>query len=132
MAKMLLVVTICLLSLLPSSGNAGDDEPLVQHIRDGETKKVYWAINITGVVYLSIRSRTGTGCARMFWRPIPTFGRTFSLNDVCGNVRAEVPGSSKWAVGGELWARANQGDIAIVLGSKSEQVVYDFPAVEFP
>jgi hypothetical protein len=109
---------------------AGDDA-IVEHLHDGEIKDIYWGINVKGVVYLSVRSRAGPGCARMFWRPIPTFNRTITLNDVCGNIRAEIPGLSDWAVGGVLWARANQGDVAIIASSK-ERVAYDFPPVEFP
>jgi hypothetical protein len=130
MPKALLVLAFGILSLFPLAARAGD-EPLVQHLRDGETKKVYWGINLNGVVYLSIRGRGGQGCARVFWRPIPAFGRTITLNDVCGNVRTEIPDFSSWAIGGELWARANNGDIAVVISS-NERVAYDFPKVEIP
>jgi hypothetical protein len=107
------------------------DEPLVQRLRDGETKRIYWAVNLKGFVFLSIRGRAGAGCARVFWRPIPNFGRTITLNDVCGNTRIEIPGASNWAIGGELYARANVGEVAIILSSV-EQVAYDFPPFEIP
>jgi hypothetical protein len=128
MQTSMLIVTLGFLSFLSS---ARAEEPLVQHLRGGETKEIYWGINLRGVVYLSIRGRDGVGCAHMFWRPIPIFGRTIPLNDVCGNIRTEIPGASRWAIGGELWARANHGDIAIVLSS-IERVAYDFPPVDIP
>ena len=128
MPRSLLALAVGILCLLPSS--ASPQEPLVQRLQDGETKRIYWAINLKGVVYLSVRGRDGFGCARIFWRPIPHFGRTFSLNDVCGNRRIEIPDSSSWAIGGQLYARANQGNVAIVLSS-TEQLTYDLPPFEF-
>lgn len=130
MRRALLVVAFGILSFCASFASAGDD-PLVQRLQHGETKKLYWGINLKGVVYISVRGRGGPGCAHMFWRPIPIFGRTITLNDVCGNVRTEIPGTSSWAIGGELWARANQGDVAIVLSS-DERLAYDFPSFEIP
>lgn len=130
MQRTFLIVAFGILFLFAPYASAGDD-PMVQRLQDGETKKVYWGVNLKGVVYVSIRGRTGPGCAHMFWRPIPTFGRTIALNDVCGNIRTEIPGASTWAIGGELWARANQGDVAFVLSS-NERLAYDFPAFEIP
>jgi hypothetical protein len=130
MTHLLAYAGAALLLLIGNHCWAGDD-PIVKHLRDGETKDVYWEVNLKGVVYLSVRSRDGAGCARMFWRPIPHFGRTISLQDVCGNIRAEIPGFSSWAIGGVLWARANHGDVAIIVSDKAG-VAYDFPPVEFP
>lgn len=128
MLRVLLALAVGVLPLFPAALRG---EPLVHRLRDGDTKQLYWAINLQGVVYLSIRGRGGEGCARVFWRPIPAFGRTITLNDVCGNVRTQVPGASAWAVGGVLWARANHGDVAIILSSE-ELVAFDFPPVEIP
>lgn len=118
------------LATLGNSQASASDEAVVVHLRDGETKSVYWQINLTGVVFLSIRSAAGAGCARMFWRTFP-LNRTVSLEEICGNVRLEIPGIRNGAIMSTLWARANQGEVKIV-GSSSERVAYDFPPVSFP
>lgn len=95
----------------------------------GQTKAIYWQINLKGRVFLDVRAKGGEGCAYFFWRYWP-FGQTLSLGEKCGRFSAEF--KQTWtAAGGTLWGRASNGDVQVV-GSSVEEVALKFPKVEFP
>lgn len=99
-------------------------------IEAGETKDVYFEINLAGSVYLSIRSKEGLGCANFWWIVWP-FGAIKDIGEQCGNVKVELPGLTDFAISAKLRARASKGSIRII-ASSSESIAYNFPPVEFP
>jgi hypothetical protein len=115
---------------IASTSFASAQEHQLIRVEKDSTQDVYFEINLSGYVYLSIRSADGIGCADLWWIKWP-LGTLTQLGTRCGNIRLAIPGISDFAISSKLRARAKDHSIAIVAGS-SEHIAYDFPPVSFP
>jgi hypothetical protein len=116
-------------TLLFDSFAVAQEHQLIR-VASGATEDIYFEINLSGNLYLSIRSPDGIGCVDLWWIKWP-LGNLTQLGKRCGNVRLAIPGISDFAISAKLRARAESKPIAIV-ASSSEKVAYDFPSVSFP
>lgn len=120
-APILSIIALMLFS--PCTSTAADDAAVTE-LKRGEETLVYWQINLTGLLWLSIRGPTGLDCVHLHWRTYPLFLKK-SIGKTCGNVRLEVPGLSSGAVAASLYARSDVDDVTII-GSSSETVAHNY------
>ncbi|MEY9402014.1 hypothetical protein ABIF66_001816 [Bradyrhizobium japonicum] len=82
-------------------------------IQPGQTVDVYFEVNLKGTVSLRIATRTGLGCAELWWIKWP-LGEIKSLGKKCGVARLEIPGFTDLAVAGKLRATGVSSPTKIV------------------
>jgi hypothetical protein len=109
------------------SANAADYN--ITEIQSGDTADVFFEINTTGKLYLSIRGKDGFGCVDLWWIIWP-LGSIAEVGKRCRNVTLDIPGWSKLAAASKLRARAIAGPVKII-GSSNEKVAFGFPKVSF-
>lgn len=118
-------LVLSLLAMGITSVEGKCEDATIVHVPAGETKLIYWEVNLSGVVWISIRRESSLGCAELFWRTYPFFGRT-PLGERCGSFQLSVPSLSSGALAAALYARAND-DGATVVGGSNESVVVKVP-----
>jgi hypothetical protein len=72
-------------------------------VQPGQTVDVYFEINLSGAVSFRIVTRTGLGCAELWWIKWP-LGDIKSLGKKCGTGKLSIPGLTDFAVAGKLRA----------------------------
>src|SRR5207248_2225009 len=88
-------------TLAPQVGRTADYQ--VIDVQPGLTVDVYFEINLAGTVALRIATKTGPGCAELWWIKWP-LGDIKSLGKKCGSARLAIPGITDFAVAGKLRA----------------------------
>ena len=81
-------------------------DPQIENVSKGESKDLYFQINVSGTVYVKIAAKPGeSACANFWWIKWP-LGNIKALGRHCNFARFEIPGitdlalSSKLRVGG--------------------------------
>jgi hypothetical protein len=105
-------------TLIASDGLAADYQ--VINIQPGQTVDIYFEVNLSGNVSLRIATKSGPGCAELWWIKWP-LGNIKSLGKKCGATRLSIPGITDFAVAGKLRAGGVNVHTKIIAAS-SEQV----------
>ncbi len=79
------------------------DEYQIIDLQPGVTRDVYFEINLSGQVTLRILTRSGAGCAELWWITWP-LGNIKSLGRRCGSVRLAIPSRLDFSVASKLRA----------------------------
>lgn len=117
----LLMLTIA--GLPSASANAADYQMI--ELNRGQTVDVYFDINLAGTVALRIATKSGPGCADLWWIKWP-FGNIESLGRRCGSFRLSIPGITRFAVAAKLRASGVQRATKIITAA-TEQVANSVP-----
>lgn len=98
-------------------------------IDPGKTADVYWAVNLSGRVYLAADRDGQPACLDYWWIAWP-FTQIKGLGRVCGRATFDLPGLSNVAIGGKL--RAGGADARTrIRGTADERVAHRFPEISF-
>ena len=89
-------------------------------VQPAQTVDVYFEINLSGSVSLRIATKTGAGCAELWWIKWP-LGDIKSLGKKCGIVRLSIPGLTDFSFAGKLRATGVNVPTKIIAAS-SERV----------
>ncbi len=79
----------------------------------GQTVTVWTGVNVTGRVYLVIRTRDGSNSLRLWWLKHP-LGRPEQLGEKSGDFDVAIPSLAKGAVGVQLRAKAHDDTVVYV------------------
>jgi hypothetical protein len=104
--------------LLPTPTVAADYQ--IIEVNPGQTVDVYFEINLVGAVALRIATRSGPGCAELWWIKWP-LGNIESLGRRCGSMRLSIPGIANLAVAGKLRA-GGVDERTKIIAAATEQV----------
>jgi hypothetical protein len=115
---------------LGQTATASAQEHQIIRLEAGATEDTYFEINLSGNLYLSIRSPDGIGCVDLWWVRWP-LGILTQPGNQCGNVRLPIPGIMDFALWSKLRARAGSEPV-VIIASARESVVINFPPVSFP
>lgn len=80
----------------------------------GQTVTIWTGVNVTGRVFLAVRTRDKTNSVRIWWLKHP-FGRPTQLGDRSGDFDLAIPSVAKGAVAVQLRAKAHD-DTVIYIG----------------
>lgn len=97
----------------------------VIEIRAGETKEVFYGVNVKGKVYFRIRTRDGRNAVAMWWTRIGPFFKNKHLGVKSGDGSVEIPG---WSLNPRLKAKASS-DAKILVSYNNEaawKATFDF------
>jgi hypothetical protein len=103
MRRVGLICTILITVGFLSTPNVRAADYQVIDVQPGQTVDVYFEINLSGTVSLRIATKTGLGCAELWWIKWP-LGDIKSLGRKCGSARLALPGITDFAVAGKLRA----------------------------
>ncbi|MCK3775226.1 hypothetical protein MZK49_00610 [Ensifer sesbaniae] len=98
-------------------------------VKSGDTADVYFQINLSGTLYLDIRTKDGVGCANLWWITWP-LGTIKSEGRHCGFVKLDIPGFFDLSFSSKLRASAESSDIMI--GYSANEAVAHSIKFEFP
>lgn len=108
-------------------GSARDYE--IVSIKAGDTADVYFQINLSGTLYLNIRTKEGEGCAHLWWIKWP-MGTIQNEGKQCGFVKLDIPGIFDFSISSKLRASAEGSDIKI--GYSANEAVAHTITLDFP
>jgi hypothetical protein len=119
-----------MLMIIYAGQSARAAEYQVISVASGKNSDVYFEINLSGKVYLSIRSPPGTQpCGDFWWIKWP-FGNIESLGHFCNSASFEIPGITSLAISAKLRVGGVSQPLKIVAGS-TEQIAHSV-SVSFP
>lgn len=114
--------------LITAGPGAARDYEIVS-IKSGDTADVYFQINLSGTLYLNIRTKDGAGCARLWWIKWP-LGTIKDEGRHCGFVKLDIPGFFELSISSKLRASAEGSDIKIGYSANeavAHKITFDFP-----
>lgn len=95
----------------------------------GKSVLLYWNINLSGKVFVAADANGNAACLDYWWVTIPFFTEV-KLGRHCGRASFELPGLSKFAAGGKLYAGGAEQTTRI-RGTSLERVARNFPEISF-
>jgi hypothetical protein len=118
-----------LVAILIASGPGAAKDYDIVSIKAGDTADVYFQINLSGTLYLDIRTKDGAGCANLWWIKWP-FGTIKDEGKRCGFVRLDIPGFFDLSFSSKLRGSAEGSDIKIGYSANeavAHRITFDFP-----
>lgn len=82
----------------------------------GKTVDAYFQINVSGDLFLRIKTKDGSNCARFWWIKWP-FGSVSQLGRLCGSVKIPIPGIFSFSVASKLRVASEGSDTLIALAA---------------
>jgi hypothetical protein len=110
------LLSLSMLALLFQELPVQAAEYQVIDLQPGQTVDVYFDINLSGSVSLRIVTKSGLGCAELWWIKWP-LGDIKSLGRKCGSARIALPGITDFAIAGKLRAGGASVPMKIIAAS---------------
>lgn len=116
-------------ALLIATGPAAARDYETVSIKAGDTADVYFQVNLSGTLYLDIRTKEGAGCANLWWIKWP-LGTIKDEGRRCGFVKLDIPGFLDFSLSSKLRASTDGTDIKIGYSADeavAHTITFDFP-----
>jgi hypothetical protein len=82
-------LTACVLAAMSRPAGAADSQTI--SVQPGKNTDAYLEVNVSGTLYVSIRSIAGFSCANFWWIKWP-LGNIQDVGKQCGNTSFKIPG----------------------------------------
>ena len=123
------MIALCALLMIYPMAAAQADDPVTIWLDPSKSVDVYWAINLSGKVYVAADVDGRPACLEYWWIRWPTT-TIKSLGRHCGSASFSIPGLADFSIGGKL--RAGDADSRTwIRGAASGRVARDFFRAEF-
>ncbi|WP_085044172.1 hypothetical protein [Ensifer aridi] len=116
-------------AMLIAAGPGATRDYDIVSIKAGDTADVYFQINLSGTLYLNIRTKDGAGCANLWWIKWP-LGTIKDEGRHCGFVKLDIPGFFDLSFSSKLRAFAEGNDTKIGYSASeavAHTITFDFP-----
>lgn len=116
-------------AILITTGPAVARDYDIVSIKAGDTADVYFQVNLSGTLYLDIRTKEGAGCAKLWWIKWP-LGTIKDEGRHCGFIKLDIPGFFDFSLSSKLRASAEGSDIKIGYSANeavAHTITFDFP-----
>jgi hypothetical protein len=100
--------------VLGGQSNTLPSRIIILKIPAGSTSSLWTGVNVSGQVYLSVKSRDGKNKLKLWWIKQP-FGQVEQLGDRTNEAKLDIPGLWKATFSAELKASA-ESDTVVFLG----------------
>ena len=113
--------------IVPSPVYAAD--PQIETVQKGESKDLYFQINLSGKVFVNVGSPPGgSNCAEFWWIKWP-LGNIKSLGRHCGATSFDIPGLLDFAISSKLRVGGTDNLVKIAISateSVANSVTFSF------
>ena len=104
-------------------------DPQIETVQKGESRDLYFQINLRGKVYVNVGGPPGaSNCADFWWIKWP-FGNIQPLGRHCGNVSFDIPGLLDFSISSKLRVGGVENEVKIAISateSVANSVIFSF------